>query len=208
MNNTASQPINVDIWSDFVSPFCFIAALRLEKLAKQENLAQIWVAFMVRPHDSPPLSEEKRALAERQREEAAATLRSEFDLEMNPGPIDIDTYDAHLVMAHATRTGRGPALAMALMRAYWLEGKSIADRDVIKAIAMDVGLEADEVGYAWADAKNVYHVEQGMVIGVGHGVHSVPTHIFASKYLLEGSATDAELEAVMKDLKEELRKTG
>lgn len=208
MTNNSSQPIKVDIWSDFVSPFCFIAALRLEKLAKHENLSPIWVALMVRPHGAPPMTDEKRAEAERERAEAAETLHSEFGLEMQPGPIGIDTYDAHLVMAYATRAGKGPALLLALMRAYWLEAKSIDDREVIKEVAAGAGLAAEETLYAWGDPNNGNHVNRGMEIGVGHGIHSVPAYIFANKYLVTGSVEYAGLEEVVNDIKEEFRKTG
>ncbi|HEV7165403.1 MAG TPA: DsbA family protein [Gammaproteobacteria bacterium] len=208
MANDLPQSIKVDIWSDFVSPFCFIASLRLEKLAQGDNLDPIWVAFMVRPHGAPPLPDDKRAEAERERAEAAEILRREFGLEMNPGPIGIDTYDAHLIMAHATRTGKGPVLLQALMRAYWLEARSIDDLAVIKEVAVSAGLEPDEVLYALEDPKNAHHVERGMEIGVGHGIHSVPSHIFASKYLVTGSADYAALQQTVNTLKEELRKAG
>jgi|SRR5579859_85731 len=209
MTNIPTQPIPVDIWSDFVSPYCFLAALRLDKLAKQEHIAPIiWVALLVRPHGAPHITDEKRAEAERERAEAAGILRSEFRLEMNPGPIGIDTYDAHLLMAHATRAGKGPALLMELMRAYWLEAKSIDDREVIKEAAMAAGLDPKEVDYAWEDPNNTDHVNRGMEIGVGHGIRSVPSFIFASKYLMTGSAEYADLEDMTNKLKEESRKAG
>lgn len=203
-----NQAINVDIWSDFTSPYCFLAALRLEKLAANENLKPIWVAFLIRPHGGPAMSEEQRTTAETQRTGAAEAIRKEFGLELNPGPVDIDTYDAHLVMAYATRSGKGPALAMALMRAYWLEAKDIGDRGTIREVAATTGVDADESAYAWEDPKNVHHVERGMEIGVGHGIHSVPAHIFASKYLVAGAVDYSDLEETVAKLREETRKAG
>ncbi|HET7175931.1 MAG TPA: DsbA family protein [Gammaproteobacteria bacterium] len=202
------QPINVDIWSDFTSPYCFLTALRLEKLAASENLHRMWVAFLVRPHGAPAMSEEQRATAESQRTAASEAIRKEFGLELKPGPVDIDTYDAHLVMAYATRSGRGPVLLLALMRAYWLEAKDIGKRETIQEVAASAGVGADESAYAWQDPKNVHHVERGMEIGVGHGIHSVPTHIFGIKYLLTGAMDYSDLEATVAKLREETRKAG
>ena len=208
MTNENTQTVDVDFYSDFVSPYCLLAALRLEKLARQEALTPIWVAFLVRPQGSGPLSGEKLAEAEAQREAAAATLKQEFGLKVNPGPIGLDPYDAHLLMAHAGREGKSLALGMALMRAYWLEGKAIDDRQVIEQVAVAAGFTAEEVRQAWDDERNSYFVRRGMEIGVSHGIQSVPTYIVGRAYLVQGATDYAHLEETVRTVKEERRKAG
>ncbi|HEV2321903.1 MAG TPA: DsbA family protein [Gammaproteobacteria bacterium] len=206
--NEDTQTVDVDFYSDFASPYCFLAALRLEKLARQKALATIWVAFLVRPQGSGPLTGEKLAEAEAQREAATATLKQEFGLKLNPGPIGLDPYDAHLAMAHASREGKSLALGMALMRAYWLEGKAIDDRQVIEQVAVAAGVTAEEMRRAWDDERNAYFVRRGMEIGVGHGIQSVPTYIVGRAYLVQGAADYAHLEETVRTVKEERRKAG
>jgi len=208
MANEDTQTVDMDFYSDFVSPYCFLAALRLEKLAQQQGLAPIWVAFLVRPQGSGPLSGEKLAEAEAQREAAAATLKQEFGLKLKPGPIGLDPYDAHLLMAHASREGRSLVLGMALMRAYWLEGKAIDDRRVIEEVAVAAGFTAEEIGQAWDDERNAYFVRRGMEIGVSHGIESVPAHIVGRAYLVQGATDYAHLEETVQNVKEERRKAG
>ena len=87
-------PVRVDIWSDFVCPYCLIGALRLDQLAEKQPIEPIWHAFMLRPPGSPGMTAEKRAMIEAYTPKISAQIRDEFGLDVRRGPIGAQTFAA------------------------------------------------------------------------------------------------------------------
>src|ERR1700754_3994114 len=104
--STASS-LRIDVWSDFVCPYCFIGSLRLDALAKTQPIDVAWHAFMLRPPGSPPMTAEKRAMIAEHTPKLAAQMRDEFGVAMERGPLGTQTSAAHHATKHAERHGRG-----------------------------------------------------------------------------------------------------
>ena len=113
-------PVRVDVWSDFVCPYCLIGSLRLDQLAERQPIETVWHAFMLRPPDGPGMTAEKRAMIEAYTPKISAQIRDEFGLDMRRGPIGAQTFAAHHAMKHAERSGQGALFHDAVLRAYWL----------------------------------------------------------------------------------------
>ncbi|HJT96856.1 MAG TPA: DsbA family protein, partial [Rhodanobacteraceae bacterium] len=118
--NTSTTPIRIDVWSDFVCPFCFIGSLRLDQLAEKRPIDVIWHAFMLRPPGAPAMTDEKRAMIAAYEPKVRAQIREEFGLDIERGPVGAQTFAAHHAMKQAVREGRGAAFHDAVLRAYWL----------------------------------------------------------------------------------------
>jgi predicted DsbA family dithiol-disulfide isomerase len=187
MSTSAITPIRVDVWSDFVCPFCLIGSLRLEQLAAKQPIDPVWHAFMLRPPGSPPMPAETRAMIAGYTPKVSAQIRDEFGLVVDRGPIGTQTFAAHHAMKHAAQHGKAIAFNDAVLRAYWLGGEDIADHDVLRRIGAMLDLSfADDVlegrEPATADA-----VRTDLAQAEAYNIRGVPALIFGNRYFVSGA---------------------
>jgi predicted DsbA family dithiol-disulfide isomerase len=194
------KPIKVDVWTDFVSPDCFLATFRLEDLRKAHGLDVRWHAYMLRPPGAPEPPDSARRLLAAERKHVAEVVKLELDMDLDPGPIGIRTRDAHIAMAYANRNGAADNLQLALMRAYWLEAQPINERAIISRIAASVGLSPNGLAAAWDSTEYVKAVNDDMSMAVGYGIRSVPAQMFGDIYKVSGAQPYELLEEVIKKL--------
>src|SRR6187551_1372751 len=131
----------IDVWSDFVCPFCFLVGASLARLQQAHDVAITWHAFELRTRGSPPMSPEYRARIEAGQPHLRAMAREQYGLDLNAGPFGIDSRPALIGEQYAVAQGFGAAYHEAVANAYWLQAQSIDDRAVLADIAESVGLE-------------------------------------------------------------------
>ena len=178
--------LRVDIWSDFVCPFCFIGALRLEQLAAQRPLDLHWHAFQLRPAGAPPMDAAKRRMIAEHTPKLAAQMREEFGLDINRGPLDIDTRAAHRLFAAADVAGKGAGMHDALFRAYWLHGEDISDPSVLAAIAAQCDFDGI-AAISGSDQASERSVTADVTQAAQYGFQGVPAIVFGQKYYVSGA---------------------
>jgi len=178
--------LRVDIWSDFVCPFCFIGALRLEQLAAQRPLDLHWHAFQLRPAGAPPMDAAKRRMIAEHTPKLAAQMREEFGLDINRGPLDIDTRAAHRLFAAADVAGKGAGMHDALFRAYWLHGEDISDPSVLAAIAAQSDFDGI-AAISGSDQASERSVTADVTQAAQYGFQGVPAIVFGQKYYVSGA---------------------
>lgn len=181
-----SVPLRVDIWSDFVCPFCFIGALRLEQLAAQRPLDLHWHAFQLRPAGAPPMDAAKRSMIAEHTPKLTEQMREEFGLAIERGPLDIDTRAAHRLFAAAHDAGKGAEMHDALFRAYWLHGQDISDANVLSAIAEQEGFDG-AAAISGSDADSELSVATDIAQAAQYGFHGVPAIVFGQRYYVSGA---------------------
>jgi predicted DsbA family dithiol-disulfide isomerase len=49
--------MQLDVWSDFVCPWCYLAYTSVEKLASTHPVEVAWHSYELRPAGSPPIPE-------------------------------------------------------------------------------------------------------------------------------------------------------
>ncbi|WP_018971297.1 DsbA family oxidoreductase [Rudaea cellulosilytica] len=178
--------LRVDIWSDFVCPFCFIGALRLEQLAAQRPLDLHWHAFQLRPAGAPPMDAAKRRMIAEHTPKLTAQMREEFGLDINRGPLDIDTRAAHRLFAAADVAGKGAGMHDALFRAYWLHGEDISDPSVLAAIAAQCDFDGI-AAISGSDQASERSVAADVTQAAQYGFQGVPAIVFGQKYYVSGA---------------------
>lgn len=182
----AAAPLRVDVWSDFVCPFCFIGALRLTQLAEQRPLDIHWHAFQLRPAGAPPMDAAKRKMILEHTPKLAAQMREEFGVDIDRGPLDINTRAAHRLFAAAQAGGNGAKIHDALFRAYWLRGQDISDAGVLAAIAAEHGLDG-AAAIAGTDPESEQSVAGDIAQAAHFGFQGVPAIVFGQKYYVSGA---------------------
>lgn len=181
------SPIQVEVWSDFNCPWCFLASISLEKLHQSHGVEVVWRSYELRPKGSPPMPESYRARIEASRPQMEAMAREKYGVELHSGPFGIDSRPALIGDKFAEAQGKGADYHVAVFRAYWVEAKNIEDRAVLRDIAQSVGLD----GAAFLAALEEPAYEDAVIADIqqaqAYGLSGVPALIFAEKYLVSGA---------------------
>ena len=193
--------MRIDIWSDVVCPWCWIGKHRLRKALEAEGVdAEIhWHAFQLDPAagDAPvPLREAYadkfggQAQAGRILAETAAAGRAEgLPFDFDRGQVRVGTGKAHRLMWLATREGDADAdaVAEALFRAHFAEGRNLADIGTLVDAGVAGGLDPDRVRAMFAGDEGIAEVQAELDDAQALGVQAVPTFLIGQRLLVQGA---------------------
>jgi predicted DsbA family dithiol-disulfide isomerase len=206
--------MQVEIWSDVVCPWCFIGKRRFEDaLSRFPHAAEVevvWRSFELDP--SAPFShgvDNAARLAGKygvSRDEAEGMLERMTRVADDEGlsfRLDLArsgrTFDAHRLLHLAARCGLQHPLKEALLSAYQEKGQHIADPDVLTAVAVEVGLDPEDVSDVLG--SDLYSDEVRADENVAHqlGVQGVPFFVFDRRYAVSGAqSSDVLLDALQR----------
>jgi predicted DsbA family dithiol-disulfide isomerase len=194
--------MKVEIWSDVVCPFCYIGKRKFERALAEfphrEEVEIEWKSFQLAPELQPkPGQAASQSLAERkgwtpeqaaQAHERVTRIASEVGLAYR---LDIakvaNTFAAHRVIQLAKGKGLGDAMEERLFRAYFSEGRDIADHATLIELAADAGLPARETGNMLAGEAFSDEVRKENLEGVQLGVTGVPFFVLNRRYGVSGA---------------------
>ena len=194
--------MKIEIWSDYVCPFCYIGKRRLEEALEQTGLGEkaevVFKAFELDPN-SPTVSDalmtevlaekygmsvgEAKKMTDNVVEQAKTVgLNYNFDV-MTPA----NTFNAHRLAKLAEEEGFDKTVSENLLKAYFIDGEKIGTDDVLLRIAEEAGISrarakavldsdefADDVRMDIAEAQQV-------------GVKGVPFFVINRKYAISGA---------------------
>ncbi|MDB5512441.1 MAG: DsbA family oxidoreductase [Enterovirga sp.] len=190
----------ISIVSDVVCPWCYVGKRRLERALDDLGLRQraeiTWLPFELNP-DMPPGGMERagyraakfgaarsaeldRAMSETGRGEG---IRFAFD-RMQRTP---NSRRAHLLIAHANRTGLGDAVVERLFRAYFEEARDVGDDRVLLAVAAEAGLDPEAARTALEDPDLLAEVVASERRAAEIGVTGVPFFIVDERWAMSGA---------------------
>ncbi|MFE8697262.1 DsbA family oxidoreductase [Cytobacillus sp. FJAT-53684] len=195
--------MKIEVWSDFVCPFCYIGKRRLENalaLFPHKDQVQIeFKSFELDPH-SPKYSgknihealaakygmsvEQAKKTNEGVGQHAAAVgLTFNFD-----GMKPTNTFDAHRLAKYAKANGKETILTEKLLHAYFTESKEISDHDTLVDIAVEAGLDRQGALTILQD-ENAFanDVRIDEAIAQQYGISGVPYFIINQKYAISGA---------------------
>jgi predicted DsbA family dithiol-disulfide isomerase len=182
---------------DFACLQCFIVSLELERLRREQAVDIHWRCLMPRPLNAAPMPLAARKAEKEQRRRVAERIQIEHGIALKPGPIGIQTYAAHLAVKYARARNIAGDLHRALMRAYWLEGRSIGNLEVIKEIGAQLGLDAIDLAARVSESLYAEGVAVDAQCAAKVGVRRAPALLFANKYLVSGTQPIAVWRAVL-----------
>ncbi len=156
---TRVKPIQVEIWSDLVCPFCYIGKRHFEAalagFAERGRVQVTWKSFQLDPSpERDPSKSIYDLLAEKYGHDVAwartvsnqtsamamaAGLSFDFDR-----VVPANTFQAHRLAHFAATKGLGSAAEERMMAAYFTEGRNIGDPATLLKLAAAIGLDADE----------------------------------------------------------------
>ena len=159
--NSNTKTLVVDIWSDFVCPWCWIAKRRFDKaLAAFEHKDAVQVNLRAyRIGSNYPAEPIKTVLLKKFRDPLAAegmmySVKSHGAAEGLDYQFDTmlfgDTMDAHMLVKAVDDEALQKHLVEVLYEQSVSHGKSLFDRESLALIAAQAGVPADVVQRAWS----------------------------------------------------------
>jgi len=150
----AEQPVQIEVWSDYVCPFCYMVEPVLEQLRQEygDTVQVHWRAFELRPEPTPtlePAGEYLRNTWER----IVYPMAAERGMTLRLPPVQPRSRKAFEAAEFAREAGQFDAFHRALFQAFFQEGRDIGDLAVLSALAASVGLDAEELGRALAEGR-------------------------------------------------------
>lgn len=151
--------MKVEIWSDYVSPFCYIGErkleLALEQTGMKEDVEIVFNSFELDPNAKKSYDDninqliaKKYGMSIEQATKANNNIikaAKEVDLDYNFDDLKrTNTFDAHRLSHYAKEKGKSNEYTKAIMKSYFTHSLNISDFDVLASIAAEVGLNRAE----------------------------------------------------------------
>lgn len=213
-----TRTMTFDVISDVVCPWCVIGLLGLER-ALEATKDVVTPVIRLQPFElNPDMPPGGQDIAEHLREKYGAQAGSGgevreriramaaalgFEMAQRPGARIYNTFDAHRLIDWAQGEGDGLALAHALFRAYFTEGRDPGDPAVLAEAAREAGLdEAAAQAVIDGDARAA-EVRAAEARWRGEGITSVPSIVVDGRYLIQGAQEPAAYERAIRRIAEE-----
>lgn len=194
--------MKVEIWSDFVCPFCYMGERRFENaLAEFEHKEQVEITF--RSFQLDPNAEKivdkdiYQIIAEKYKisyEESKANndqivkaasevgLNYRFDI-LKPNNSGL----AHQISKFAKSVGMEKVFVDRLFKAYFEEGADIGDKEQLVKLAAEVDLNVEVLKQQLEQQDLAAEVVKDQQQAMAMGIHGVPFFVIDDKYSISGA---------------------
>lgn len=197
--------MKVEVWSDVVCPWCYVGKRRLERAVEQFG-GDVDIEFRSFELDpTAPRTQEGTASEHLQKKygrtaEEVASMQARIKQIGAEEGLDLrvedtrrgNSFDAHRLLHLAKERGLQPELKERLMRAYFTESEPIGEPDLLQRVAVEAGLDADEVADVLASHRYAEAVRDDERLAQQIGINGVPFFVLAGRYAISG-AQPAEL---------------
>lgn len=194
--------MKIEIWSDFVCPFCYIGKRRLEAaiaaFPQKDQVKVEFKSFELDPNAEKntgqsihellakkygrTVEEAKKMNEEMGKQASSAGLEFHFD-----GMKPTNTLDAHRLAKFSESKGKADVLTERLLKAYFTDSEDIGDHAFLVDLAEEAGLDRQEAeailkGSAFENAVRSDEEEARNI-----GVQGVPFFVLNRKYAISGA---------------------
>src|SRR5262245_30829175 len=197
-----SEPVRLDVFSDYLCPWCYNAAVRLWEVADVygDRVSVHWRAFPLIPDRQPGRRATEKTRQGRQRvaaeEPRALFVVPEIDTELPSSSVPAQTAAK---CARAQGDVAFDRFHRGLFVAHFRDNLDISRRGVLWTLARESGLDIDRFEADWASGQAYEAVLHDCAEGAAwFGVSALPTVIFDEKLSLVG-AVPAERYCAMVD---------
>lgn len=212
--------MEVQVWSDFACPYCYIGKHNLAQAiaslpeALREQITVVNRSFELAPDaevNNPQSKYEQLAqkygvtIARAQAMGRQATSMAEsMGLVMDYDAVVMtNTFAAHQLAHLAAAEGKGTAMEEALFRAHFVEGKHIGDLAVLQTLGEAQGLAAETVAAALGTEQYGAAVRADEALAQRMEITGVPFVVLADRYAVSGAqSTDYFVDALTQVLAE------
>jgi 2-hydroxychromene-2-carboxylate isomerase len=164
---------SIDYFLSFRSPYTYLAAERIQALAKRRG-ATVRLRFVLpMVMRGLPVSKAKRLYIMRDAKREAERLGIPFGRVVDPVGAGVER--GYAVLHHAIANGRGPEFVESLFRGVFAEGVDVAEDEGLLKVAERVGISATQVHAALADPSWRAVAEENRTSLLDLGLWGVPS---------------------------------
>ena len=209
------KPMKIDFVSDDSCPWCIIGLRGLEEaLTRIADIVDAEIHFQ--PFElNPSMPPEGQNIVEHITQkygstpgQSAATremIRARaaavgFTIAMSDQSRIYNTFDAHRLLHWAEEDGRQAALKHALFEAYFTEGKSLADPEVLVAAEVKAGLDGPAAREVLASDRYADDVRRAERLWRSRGIDAVPAVVIDGRYLISGGQQPEAFEQALRQI--------
>jgi predicted DsbA family dithiol-disulfide isomerase len=194
--------MKIEIWSDVMCPFCYIGKRRfesaLENFEHKDEVEIEWKSFQLNPDlkTDPSLNITQYLADAKGWTLAYAQQLNDNVTEMAAGEgltYDFDravvanSFDAHRFAHLAKKHGLGDEAEEALFRAYFTEGRNIADHETLTELGTEMGLDESEIKQILTSDTYSGEVKHDIAEAGYLGIRGVPFFVMNGKYGVSGA---------------------
>lgn len=212
-NIAANDPIQIDVWSDIVCPFCYIGKKKLEKAIREldasDRVKIYWHSFQLDPEMEagkgvPAIQQliEKKGIAETQLKAMYDQLRQsgepygiDFQFEKC---ISFNTRDAHRIWQWTKSLNKDSAWKERVMHAYFSEGKDLSSHESLLEIAQEIGLDSTKTTAILESNAFGSQVDEDRYLAQQLNIRGVPFFIINRSAAISGAQDDRVFLQVLK----------
>ncbi|ACX66228.1 DsbA family oxidoreductase [Paenibacillus sp. FSL H8-0457] len=194
--------MKVEIWSDFMCPFCYIGKRRFESALEQfphkDQVEVVYRSFELDPNASymPGVSmdellaakygmsieQAKAANANVTQQAAGVGLTYHMDR-----VIPANSFDAHRLVHFAAQHGKMKDMTERLFRAYFTDAENLEDKNLLADLAAEVGLEREQAMAVLESDAFQSEVRADEAAATNLGIRGVPFFVLGGKYAVSGA---------------------
>lgn len=173
-----SQPIDVILYFNFRSPYCYLASKTLWPIVDDYNVNLIWKpvgGWNLR--SSPDRAKKKLPLA---RQDVARFARR-LQIPLNPPPMETETTLAGILSLLAEEKGLLREYIVSVMDKEWAEGQNIGEQEILFNAGERAGLNRDDMQAALDNPQYMQTLEANVMEADEAGVIGVPTFVIGDQ---------------------------
>jgi predicted DsbA family dithiol-disulfide isomerase len=165
----------INIWSDYVCPFCYLEEPVLEQLQAEfgEKIKICWRAYELRPDPIPTLDPNSSYLHDIWGR-AVYPMAEERGLTLRLPPVQPRSRRAHEAAEFARRHAKFEAMNHALFKTFFEDGRDLHSISVLADIAASIGLDVQQLQTSLEQGQYTAKVLTDQTLAREHGVTAVP----------------------------------
>lgn len=215
------KKIQIDIWSDFVCPFCYIGRKRFEEALIQLSLCEIELSSVCskveRNYKSYELdtTKERKIIgdvveqfaakysmplgkAERVMEKTAEKVEAAGLVYNYKNTISANTFNAHRLNYYAKEFSKDEQMTARLSEAHFVDGLDINDIDVLSTLGEEVGLNKSKIVEMLNSHRYYDELENDKKMAIELNIDIVPTYIINKKHRISGVLSSEDYLEILK----------
>lgn len=200
------QAVHVEVWSDYVCPFCYLELPELARLSQElPHMAVTWRAFELRPDPAPTLDPDGEYL-HRVWNASVYPMARERGMVLRLPPVQPRSRLALETAEFARAEGRFDTVNEGLFRAFFQDGRDLADTDVLLDVGAAAGLDATALRDALREGRCTEAVLADERLAQALGISGVPGLLVhggdrAAARLISGAQPYAALRRVVEGVR-------
>lgn len=194
--------MKIEIWSDFICPFCYIGKRRfeaaLEKFPHYKSVFTEYKSYELDPGADQYTKWNMYELLGNKYNMTIEEIKTSItNLTEQAAEIGIiynfehiqrtNTFDAHRLAQYATRQNKSDKMIEQLFKAHLTESKHIDEHHTLIELAREIGLDIEEVETLLASCKYTKSVRSDQEQAEEIGIQDVPFFVINEKYAISGA---------------------